>query len=95
MKHRKLTDKDLEPRTKPHEPELIGEVEPTELPKLDTDVSLIDQIDWKNMPKALLNGVFRYFTKFNLFLQAHRPSWIDKIIELLKTLITKLKGSSK
>lgn len=98
-KPRKLIDEDLEPkRPCPGLPsEHTIEIKPTKLPKLDIGVNWFEQINWTILPKALMNGVFRYFTKFNLFLQAHKPSWIDKLIELLRTLInkitTKLKGS--
>ena len=68
----------------------LTEKTPTKIKKKYPNVKFVEQIEWKNMPKALLNGVFRYFTKFNLFLTAHKPSWIDKLIELLKTLLNKL-----
>lgn len=96
MNHRKLTDKDLEPRTpKPDLKPTLAELKPTKLPKLDTSVNFFEQINWTKLPKALINGAFRHFTKFNLFLQAHRPSWIDKLIELFRTLIDKLTKRGK
>jgi hypothetical protein len=78
-----------QPKDYPIKPNL-KEIDPIELQKPDTEVGFFERIDWGNMPKALLNGVFRYFTKFNLFLTANMPSWMDKLIKLLKTLINKL-----
>ena len=103
-KPRKLTDEDLEIKT-PDLDELTDQqmdkafddmlVKPTELKKPKFNISTFELINWKIIPKALMNGVFRYFTKFNLFLIAHRPSWMDKLIELLRTLIRKMKGTKK
>lgn len=99
---RKLTDEDLKQDAEDlkRDGETMGKIKsrlkkkekPIKLPKPDTDVSLIDQINWKNMPKALINGVFRYFTKFSLFSTTNKPGLIAKLTELLQTLITKLKG---
>ena len=80
------------PKPRINKPEMVDEVDPIKLPKRDIDVSLVDQIDWKNMPKALMNGVFRYFTKFSLFSTANKPGLIAKLTEFLQTLINKLKG---
>jgi len=68
----------------------LEEKDPIELQKPDDSTSVLEEVNWRIMPKAILNGAFRYFTKFNLFLTTHRPSWIDKLIEMLKALINKL-----
>lgn len=95
-KPRKLTDEDLEPRTKGWPGAMISkEIEPIKLKKPKFNLGILELINWKNMPKALMSGVFRYFTKFNLFLQVHKPNWIDKLIELLRTLINKLTKKGK
>lgn len=78
-----------QPKDYPIKPDL-RERDPIELQKPDTPVGFIEGINWGVFPRAILNGAFRYFTKFNLFLTAHRPSWIDKLIELLRMIFNKL-----
>ena len=67
LEPRKLTGEDLEmkqPIVNTMIP--VDEIKPITLEKPKFKFSFVDLVDWKNMPKALMNGVFRHFTKFNL-----------------------------
>lgn len=106
-KPRKLTPKDLDPRDtekfkrdtrlQEFKDALIatGTIKPTKLKKPKFDISTFDIINWKIIPKALINGVFRHFTKFSLFSTADKPGLIAKLTELLQAIINKLTKRGK